>query len=124
MHRFLRIAAIAALCLSLAACFASFPPMASAVMTHRNGQPQGTAQPLSPEHIARLSAWLQEHRWGWHPVTATYGPGILISVTHGDGTFSRVNLMRNVLIVGQHQRSLTAQESRELHSMLGAEHER
>ena len=123
MHWFLRLVPIVALCLSLAACYASFPPVVSAAVTHRAGQAQGAAQPLSPERIARLSAWLQGHRWGWHPVAATYGPGILIWVTHGDGSLSRVNLMRNVLIVGQHQRSLSAQESRELHSMLEMEHD-
>lgn len=124
MHQLLRFVATAALCLPLAACYASFPPVASASVTHREGRPQGAAQPLSSEHIARLSAWLQDHRWGWHPVTATYGPGILIWVTHGDGSLSRVNLTRNVLVVGQQQRSLSTQESRELHSMLEMAHDR
>lgn len=119
MNPLFRFVPITALCLLLAACYETFPPVLSAVVTHRGGKPQDAAQPLSPEQVVSLSAWLQDHRWGWYPVTATYGPGILISATHADGTFFRVNLMQKVLIVGQHQRSLSKEERRELHSMMG-----
>lgn len=124
MNPFLRFVPITALCLLLAACYETFPPVSSAVVTHRGGKSQDAAQPLSPEQIALVSAWLQDHRWGWYPVTATYGPGILISATHADGTSSRLNLMQNVLIVGQYQRSLSKEESRELHSMMGTKNDR
>lgn len=125
MNSFVRFVPITVLCLLLAACYETFPPVSSAVVTHwQGGQPQGAAQPLSPEHIASVSAWLQDHRWGWYPVTATYGPGILILATHADGTPSRMNLMQNVLIVERHQRSLSKEESRALHSMIGTKNDR
>lgn len=80
MNPLFRFVPITALCLLLAACYETFPPVLSAVVTHRDGKSQDAVQPLSPEQIVLLSAWLQDHRWGWYPVTATYGPGILISV--------------------------------------------
>lgn len=125
MSQFFRFIPITVLCLLLAACYETFPPVSSAVVTHRQGvKPQGATQQLSPEQIASVSAWLQDHRWGWYPVTATYGPGILILATHADGTFSRINLTQNVLSVGQHQRSLSKEESRELHSMIDTKNDR
>lgn len=127
MSPFIRFVPITVLCLLLAACYETLPPVLSAAVTHRQGgQPQGAAQPLSPEQIASVSAWLQDRRWGWYPVTATYGPGpgTLILATHADGTSSRMNLMQNVLIVGPHQRSLSKEESRELHSMIGTKNDR
>ena len=125
MSPFIRFVPITVLCLLLAACFETFPPVSSAVVAHHQGvKPQGATQQLSPEQIASVSAWLQDHRWGWYPLTATYGPGILILATHADGTSSRMNLMQNVLIVGPHQRSLSKEECRELHSMIGTKNDR
>lgn len=125
MSPFIRFVPITVLCLLLTACYETFPPVSSAVVTHwQAGKPQDAAQQLSPEQIASVSAWLQDHRWGWHPVTATYSPGTLIVATHADGTSSRMNLMQNVLIVGQHQRSLSEEEGRALHSMIGTKSDR
>lgn len=125
MSPFFRFIPITVLCLLLAACYETLPPVTSAVATHRQGEkPQGAAQQLSPEQIASVSAWLQDHRWGWHPVTATYGPGTLIVATHADGTSSRINLTQNVLSLGPHQHSLSMEESRELHSMIGTKNDR
>lgn len=44
-------------------------------------------------------------------------------MTHADGTTSSAHLMRNVLVVGQYQRSLSKEESRELHSMIGTKND-
>lgn len=122
MNNFPRFVSIAALCLLLVGCYATFPPVKSASVTHwQGGRPQGPAQQLTPEQVAKLSAWLQNHRWGWHPVMATYAPETLLSVTHSDGTASSANLMQRVLIVGSNQRSLSESESQELHSMIVAQ---
>lgn len=121
LFRFLPITVLG----QLAACYETFPAVSSAVVTHwQAGKPQDAAQQLSPEQIDSVSAWMQDHRWGWHPVTATYSPGTLIVAMHADGTSSRMNLMQKVLIVGQHQRNLSEEESRALHSMIGTKNAR
>lgn len=120
MRLFFRHVPITALCLLLAGCYETFTPIASARVTHwQGGAPQTDAQPLSAEQVAQWSAWLQSHRWGWHPITATYRPGVVISLTHSDGTTSTVNLMQKVLVAGMHQRELSKGECQELHSLLG-----
>lgn len=120
MKSYVRFVFIAVLCLMLGGCFEDFPQIKSASVTYwRGGRPQGTAQQLSQEKVEKLSAWLQNHRWGWHPVIASYAPATLVSVTHSDGTVSSANLMKHVLIVGQSQRSLSETESQELHSLIG-----
>jgi len=122
MNSFSRFVSIAALCLLLVGCYETYPPVKSASVTHwRGGKPQGAAQLITPAQVEKLSAWLQNHRWGWHPVMATYVPATLVSVTHSDGTASSANLMQMVLIVGQNQRSLSESESQELHSIIGAQ---
>ncbi len=122
MNSYARFVSVAVLCLMLVGCYEAFPPIKSASVTYwQGGKPQGAAQQLTPEQIAKLSAWLQNHRWGWHPVIATYAPATLLSVTHADGTASSANLMKKVLIVGQSQRSLSESESQELHSFIGAQ---
>lgn len=121
MSNFSRFVSIAALCLLLVGCYETFPPIKSARVTHwQGGKPQGSAQQLTSEQIAQLTAWLQNHRWGWHPIIATYAPATLLSVTHFDGTAYSANLMQRILIVGQNQRSLSKSESQELHSIIGA----
>ncbi len=120
MNNFARYISVAALCLMVAGCYEAFPSIKSASVTYwQGGKPQGAAQQLTTEQTAKLSAWLQNHRWGWHPVIAIYAPAILLSVTHSDGTASSANLMKNVLIVGQYQRSLSESENQELHSIIG-----
>lgn len=115
-------AALTALCLLLVGCYETFPTIRSASVTHwKDGKPQGFAQKLTPEQVTKLFAWLQNHRWDWHPVVATYARSILVSVTHSDGTTSSANLMQKFLIVGQYQRSLSESESQELHSIVGEE---
>ena len=122
MSSYARFVSIAVLCLMLGGCYEAFPQIKSASVTYwREGKPQGSAQQLSQEQVAKLSAWLQNHRWGWHPVIATYAPATMVSVTHADGTASSANLMKQVLIVGQSQRSLSETESQELHSLIGGQ---
>ncbi len=117
-----RFVVITALCLLLAGCYETFPAVKSATVTiWEGGKPQGAAQSLAPEQITRVSVWLPGHRWGWHLVSATYAPRVLLWVTHSDSTTSRINLMRHVLIVGARQRSLSKEESMEWHSMIGAD---
>jgi hypothetical protein len=122
MNSLFRVVSVATLCIFLAGCYEKFSPIQSANVSHwQSGKPQGAARQLTPEQIKKLSDWLQNHRWGWHPVTASYLPATLLSVTHRDGTTSSVNLMQKVLIVGQNQRSLSDTECQELHSIIGAE---
>ena len=122
MSKLSRFVSIASLCLLLVGCYETYPPIKSASITHwQGGKPQGAALQLTPENIAKLSAWLQNHRWGWHPVIATYAPATLLTLTHSDGTISSANLMQKTLIVGQNQRKLSASESQELHSIIGAQ---
>lgn len=121
MNSYVRFISIAVVFLMLGGCYEAFPPIKSASVTYwHEGKPQGAAQQLTREQFAKLAAWLEDHRWGWHPVTATYAPATLVSVTHGDGTASSANLMKHVLIVGQSQHSLSETESQELHSIIGA----
>ena len=121
MRNISRFVAIVFLCLSVAGCYETFPPIQSGNVTYwQNGRPQGSAQQLTPEQVANLSAWLQNHRWGWQPVIATYAPAISIYVVHSDGTKSSANLMQKILIVGQHQRSIAEAERQELLSIMGA----
>jgi hypothetical protein len=125
MRNVTRFAAIVFLCLALAGCYETFPPIQSGNVTHwQGGRPQGSAQQLTPEQVANLSVWLQEHRWGWQPVIATYAPAIIIYVVHSDGTKTSANLMQQVLIVGQHQRSISEAERQELLSVIGAKNGR
>lgn len=122
MDKFSRFVSIAALCIPLVGCYETHPPVTSASVTRwQHGMPLGTAQQLTSAQVAKLSAWLQNHRWGWYPVMATDTPGTLVSLTHSDGTACSVNLMQRVLIVGQNQRGLTASESQELHSIISAQ---
>lgn len=122
MRNVSRFAAILFLCLAVAGCYETFPPIQSASVTHwQGGRPQGSAQQLTPEQVANLSAWLHSHRWGWQPVIATYAPSIIIYVVHSDGTKTSANLMQKILIVGQHQRSISEAERQELHSIIGAQ---
>lgn len=123
MSPFFRFVPITVLCLLLAGCYETFPPVRSASVTHWQSGKSRAPQPLSPEQIAQLSSWLQDHRWGWYSVIATNGPGTSLSVTHADGTMSSAHLMRNVLVVGQYQRSLSEHESIELHSMIGTKND-
>jgi hypothetical protein len=123
MRNVSRFATILFLCLAVAGCYETFPPIQSGNVTHwQGGRPQGSAQQLTPEQVANLSAWLQSHRWGWQPVIATYAPSIIINVVHSNGTKTSANLMQKILIVGQHQRSLSEAENQELHSIIGAQY--
>ena len=122
MRNVSRFAVILFLCLTVAGCYETFPPIQSGNVTHwQGGRPQGSAQHLTPEQVANLSAWLQSHRWGWQPVIATYAPSIIIYVVHSDGTKTSANLMQKTLIVGQHQRSISEIEHQELHSIIAAQ---
>ena len=112
--------AIVFLCLLVTGCYETFPPIQSGNVTHwQNGRPQGSAQQLTPEQVTNLSVWLQNHRWGWQSVIATYLPAINIYVVHSDGTKSSANLMKKILIVGQYQRSISEVERQELLSIMG-----
>lgn len=119
MRNVSRFTAILFLCLAVAGCYETLPPIQSANITHWQGaRPQGSAQQLTPEQVANLSAWLQRHRWGWQPVIATYAPSITIYVVHSDGTKNAANLMQEILVVGQRQRSISEAEYQELHSII------
>jgi hypothetical protein len=120
MNRYFRFTLMFAVCFALVSCYETISPIKSASFTRwQDGKIQSTAQQLTPEQTAKLSEWLQNHRWGWHPVAATYLPAIQVSVSHVDGTTSSANLMQRVLVVRQNQRSLSEAESNELHSMIG-----
>ncbi len=120
MSRLAHSVAVVSLCVLLAGCEETFPPIKSGEVTHwQQGRLQGTAQALTPVQAAALSAWLQHHRRGWQPVMATYAPEILILVVQTDGTEYGANLMPKVLIVGQHERAISAAEHNELLAILG-----
>lgn len=119
MNKFFHIVCVITLSLLLTACYETFSPIKTANVTHwQAGKPQGVAQQLNAQQAEKLSAWLQNHRWGWRPVVATYAPSAVLSVEHIDGTTSTANLMQKVLVVNQHQRGLSESESQELHSVI------
>lgn len=123
MIKISRFVLIVCLCLSLAGCYETFPPIQSGNITHwQGGKPQGAAQQLAPEQVVKLSAWLQNHRWGWQPVIATYAPSIIVHVVYTDGTETSANLMQKMVVVGQYQRSISEAEHQELHSIVVAQH--
>jgi hypothetical protein len=123
MGQLLRFASVAVVCLSLVGCYQSLPPIKSASFTRWHaGKARSQPQQLTSEQVAKLSDWLQNHKWGWHPVAGTFLPVTLISLSHADGTFSSANLMKNIVIVGQHQRGLSESESQELHSIVGVQY--
>ena len=120
MNRIFRFVLLLFVCFSLAGCYETFPPIQSGHVTHwQQGKPQGAGHALSAEQVANLSAWLQNHRWGWQSVMATYPPTIMVDVVHVDGTRASANLMQRVLVVHQYQRSLSEAESNALHAMIG-----
>ena len=122
MDKFSPFVSIAALCTPLVGCYETHPPVTSASLTPwQHGMQLGTAQQLTSAQVAKLSAWLQNHPWAWHPVMASHVPVTLVSLTHFDGAASSVNLMQRVLIVGHNQRGLTASESQELHSIISTQ---
>jgi hypothetical protein len=119
MNNIFRFILLSTLCLALTACYETFPPIKTTNVTHwQAGKPLGVAQALTPQQVDKLSAWLQNHRWGWQAVTATYAPAISLAVEHVDGTTSTANLMQKVIVVNQHQRSLSEAESQELHTII------
>lgn len=121
MRNLSRLAAILFLCLMVVGCYETFPPVQSGnVSRWQGGRPQGPAQQLTPDQVEKFSGWLQNHRWGWQSVIVTYAPSIIIYMVHSDGTKTSVNLMQNVLVVGQHQRSISQAEHEELRSIIGA----
>lgn len=110
---------IAALVLLLTGCYQTLAPIQSASVTQwQKGKVQTAEQQLTVDQVAKLTTWMQNHRWGWHPVVATYAPETVVWVAHTDGTKSPIRLMRTVLSVGQSQRSLSEAESQELHAIL------
>ena len=122
MNQLLRFASIAVVCLALGGCYESFSPIQAGSFTRwQSGESVGAPQQLTTEQIAKLSDWLQNHKWGWHPVTGTFLPVTLLSLSHVDGTSSSANLMNKTLIVGKYQRSLSEAESQVLQSIVGAQ---
>lgn len=122
MKNLFRFVLLVCLCLSLAGCYETFPPIQSGNVTHwQDGTLQGQAKDLTSNQIENLSAWLQNHRWGWQSVVATYAPSIIIYVVHADGTKNSANLMQKMLVVGQYQRSISEAEHQELFSIIVAQ---
>lgn len=122
MSNFSRFILIVFVCVLLVGCYESFAPVKSANLTRwQKGKIQGTELQLTSKQIANLSEWLQSHKWGWQPVSGTFLPVTLLSLSHVDGSFSSANLMKNTLVVGKYQRSLSATESQELHSIVGVQ---
>lgn len=120
MRNISRLIVIVFLCLLIAGCYETFSPIQSGNITYwKNGRPQDADQQLTTEQVTNLSAWLQNHRWGWQPVIATYSPKINIYIVHSNGTKSSANLMQKILIVGQYQRSISETERQELLSIMG-----
>jgi hypothetical protein len=119
MNHLVRVIVATILCILLAGCYETTPPIQSASVTSwKSGKPQGTAKQLTDAQIAKLNVWLENHRWGWKPVLATYAPATLLLFIHSDGTISSANLMKNNLVMGQSRRSLSETESQELHSII------
>lgn len=114
------VVAVAAM---LPGCRQTLPSIQSATFTYwKNGKAEVSEQQLTPEQISKLSDWLQNHSWGWHPVIATYGPQAVIRVSHADGSVTAVNVMGSVIVAGQKQRDLSKTERQEIYSILGVNH--
>jgi hypothetical protein len=120
MKQLFRLVVATMLCMMLGACYESTPPISSATATFwQGGKQKGAAHRLTHAQIAKLNVWLENHRWGWKPVLATYAPATVLLITHSDGTISSANLMEKTLVVGQSLLSLSEPESQELHSIIG-----
>lgn len=119
MNRYLRLLVIPALVITLAGCYMDSVPVKSATVTQWQSGKLVKSWELSPEQVSKLTKWLLDHRWGWHPVIATYAPNKLVSITHTDGTTSGANVMAKVIVINQSQRSLSEEESHVIHVLLG-----
>ena len=106
-------------CFALWGCYQALATFKSAYMIRfQSGAIPVATQELTAEQIGKLAAWLQDHPWGWQPITETYTPETVVWVTHFDDTQSPIRLARKKLVVNQSQRSLSEAESQELHAIL------
>jgi hypothetical protein len=93
-------------CTILGACDLDAPKLASAnVSIYQAGQPLRSWQ-LSRAQVASLEAWLVEHRAGWNPDLATYGPRVLITGTAVDGSTWGINVLGTVVVITRGQTQL------------------
>lgn len=75
-------------------------------------------QDIKPQQLDKLSHWLQNHRWGWEPVLAPYFVDAILTIRHTDGSTSTFKLMKNLVIVGEYQLDISAEEYKELYSII------
>ncbi|MCH8623015.1 hypothetical protein [Undibacterium sp. TS12] len=107
------------LCTMLSGCYVKTPPMKSASLTYlKTDKLVGLPQDIKPEQLDKLSQWLQSHRWGWQPVVAPYFVDAILTIRNTDGSISTFKLMKNLVIVGQYELGISAEEYKELYSMI------
>ena len=118
MKRITQFAFSLVLLLALTGCYVEAEPVRSATVTFWQGGRPIKSWQLNGKQVQGLSVWLQQHRWGWHPVAATYAPSTMIAIQHTNGAATGVNVMSKVIVLGQHQRSLSEEESTSLRALL------
>jgi hypothetical protein len=116
-----RVTAVA-LAAALCGCDLDVPAISSASYVVYAGGSPGRQTGLTAAQVEALSDWLSKHRSGWSRSVVTYVPRTLISIRHGDGETSTLDLWPTALHVygtfGQYQRSLSEVEAHELHGIL------
>lgn len=106
------------LCLFLlcVGCRVELPPIEAAYSATEGAWPSegsggkpGTGQ-LSAKRVQDLYGWLVNHNDGWRYKITDNPPGRVILVKHGNGKRTTINLLGNVLWVGDRYRALTREE--------------
>lgn len=119
MSNFFRLVIATMLCIMLNGCYVKMPPMKSASLAYlKTDKLVAIPQDIKPQQLDRLSQWLQNHRWGWEPVLAPYFVDAILTIRHTDGNISTLKLMKNLVIVDQHQLGISAEEYKELYSII------
>ena len=112
---------LASLAIVCSGCYESRPEIRQASVTYWQGGKPKAAQELSPSQVKQLNLWLASHRWGWHPVLASYLPATQISIVFTDDMKESANVMSSIVILGRSQRNISAEEHDELMGIIHGE---
>ena len=124
MFSSLRISALAAVVVSLAACTFELPPIASASLSRYEAGAPVSNRSLSPSQSRVLETWFAERASGWSASYASYAPSLQVRVAHKNGQESVANLVGHKVIVygsfGQYEQQFSAESIAKLRSLIRA----
>jgi len=119
MNNFFYLVVATMFCIMLSGCYVKTPPMKSASLAYlKTDNLVAVPQDIKPLQLDKLSNWLQDHRWGWEPVLVPYFVDAILTIRYTDGSTSTFKLMKNLVIVGEYQLDISAEEYKELYSII------